>query len=69
MNKKLPKIYSKSILSGKFDFNPEEFLDKSILFDLKKKMSKEQIFDAILEKYPIMRNTISNIKRVQTRSK
>ena len=36
MNKKLSKIYSNSILLGKFDFNPEEFLDKSILFDLKK---------------------------------
>ena len=52
MNKKLSKIYSNSILLGKFDFNPEEFLDKSILFDLKKQTSKEQIFDAILEKIP-----------------
>ena len=32
-----------------FDFDPEEYLDKSLLFNLKK-TSEEKIFDAILEK-------------------
>ena len=31
------------------DFDPEEYLDKSLLFNLRK-TSKEKIFDAILEK-------------------
>ena len=39
----------KLLLSGKFDFDPEEILDKSLLFDLKK-TSEEKIFDLILEK-------------------
>ena len=47
--KKFAKNNSKSILLGKFDFDPEEFLHKSLLFNLKQ-MSEEQIFDAILEK-------------------
>ena len=34
---------------GQFGFDPEEFPDKSLLFNLKQ-TSKEQIFDAILEK-------------------
>ena len=36
MKKKIAEKNSKSILSGTFDFDPEEFLDKSLLFDLKK---------------------------------
>ena len=41
----------KSILSGTFNFNPEEYLNKSLLFDLRK-TSEENIFDAIIEKLP-----------------
>ena len=40
---------SKLLLSWKFDFDPEEILDKSLLFDLKK-TSEDKIFDSILEK-------------------
>ena len=65
--KKLAKNNSKSKLSGKFDFNPEEFLDKSLLFNLKQ-TSEEQIFDTILEKYTIMTNILCNIESVRTRS-
>ena len=42
---------SKLLLSGKFDFDLEEILNKSLLFDLKK-ASEEKIFDSILEKIP-----------------
>ena len=37
IEKKMAKKNSKSILSGTFDFDPEEYLDKSLLFDLKDK--------------------------------
>ena len=33
---------SKLLLSGKFDFDPEEILDKLLLFDLKKKTRKDK---------------------------
>ena len=36
---------------GTFDFDPEEYLHKSLLFDLKK-ASEEKIFDVILERIP-----------------
>ena len=42
---------SKLLLLGKFDFDPEEILYKSFLFDLKK-TSEDKIFDSILEKIP-----------------
>ena len=51
MRKKWQKKNSKSILLSTFDFDPEEYLDKSLLFDLKK-ISKEKISNAILEKIP-----------------
>ena len=46
---------SKLLLSGKFDFHPEEILDKSLLFNLKK-TRKDKIFDSILEKIPDKNN-------------
>ena len=46
---------SKLLLSGKFDFDPEEILDKSLLFNLKK-TRKDEIFDSILEKIPDKNN-------------
>ena len=46
---KMVENNSKLLLSGKFDFDPEEILDKLLLFDLKK-TSENKIFDAILEK-------------------
>ena len=48
---KMAKNNSKSLLSGKCDFDSEEILDKLLLFDLKK-TSEEKIFDLILEKIP-----------------
>ena len=39
------------IISKTFDFDPEDYLDKSLLFDLKKS-SVEIFFDAIIEKLP-----------------
>ena len=36
LEKKIAEKNSKSILSGTFDFDPEYYLDKSLLFDLKK---------------------------------
>ena len=41
----------KLLLSTRFDFDPEEILDKFLLFNLKKR-SEEKIFDLILEKIP-----------------
>ena len=38
---------SKLLLSGKFDFDPKEILDKSILFGLNK-TSEDEIFNSIL---------------------
>ena len=48
-NKNKVENNSKLLLSGKFDFDPQEILDKSLLFDLKK-TSGEKIFGLILEK-------------------
>ena len=36
---KMAENNSKLLLSGKFDFDPKEILDKSLLFDLKKKIN------------------------------
>ena len=49
--KKIAKNNSKAILSHTFDLNPEDYLEKSLLFNLKK-TSKEKLFDAIIEKIP-----------------
>ena len=49
---KMAENSSKLLLSRKFDFNPEEILDKSLLFELEKKTSADKIFDSILEKIP-----------------
>ena len=47
----MAKNNSAKILAKNFDFDPQECLVKSFLFDLKK-TSEEQIFEAILEKIP-----------------
>ena len=49
LKQQMGKKNSKAILSKTFDFDPEEYLDKSLLFHLKK-TSEEKIFDSILEK-------------------
>ena len=41
----------KIVVTWKFDLDPKEILDESLLFDLKK-TSEEKIFDSILEKIP-----------------
>ena len=51
IEQQMGKKNSKGILSKTFDFDPAEYLDKSLLFDLKK-TSEEKIFDSILEKIP-----------------
>ena len=38
----MAKNKSKLFLSGKFDFDPEEILDKSLSFDSKKKQVKKK---------------------------
>ena len=48
---KMVENNSKLLFSGKFDFDPEEILHKSLLFDLKK-TSEDKIFDSILDKIP-----------------
>ena len=48
---KTSKNNSAEILAKNVNFDPQQDLDKSLLFDLKK-ASKEQIFDTILEKIP-----------------
>ena len=47
----MTKKNSKSILSGTFDFDPEQYLHKLLLFNLKNP-SEENFFDAISEKWP-----------------
>ena len=60
---KIAENDSKLLLQGKFDFDPEEMLDKLLLFDLKK-TSENKVFDAILEKIPEkMISIISNIEK------
>ena len=51
LEQQMAKKNSKAILSKTFDFDPEKYLDKSLLFDLKK-TSEDKIFDSILEKIP-----------------
>ena len=46
---RMAKKNSNAILSKTFDFDPQEYLDKSLLFDLKK-TSEENFLDSILEK-------------------
>ena len=48
---KLAKKNLQAIISKTFDFNPEDYLEKSLLFDLKK-TSEEKFFDVIIEKLP-----------------
>ena len=48
---KMMENNSKLLLSGKFDFDPKEILDQSLLFHLKK-TSEDKIFDSILKKIP-----------------
>ena len=48
---KMAEKNSKLLLWGKFDFDPEEILDKLLLFDVKK-TSEDKMFDSILEKIP-----------------
>ena len=48
---KMGENNSKLLLSGKFNFDPEEIFDKSLLSDLKK-TSKDKIFELILKKIP-----------------
>ena len=64
IEKKMAKKNSKSILSGTFDFDPEEYLKKLLLFDLKN-TSQEKIFDAIIKKLPILTHITSNIAMEQ----
>ena len=52
---KMVENNSKFLLSGKFDFDPEEILDKLLLFNLKI-TSEEKKFDSILEKIPDKNN-------------
>ena len=48
---KMARNKSAKILAKNIDFGPQQYLDTSLLFDLKK-TSEEQIFEAILEKIP-----------------
>ena len=50
LKQKMAKNNSKLLSSGKFDFDPKNFLDNSLLFTLKE-TSEEKIFDFILKKY------------------
>ena len=47
----MAKNNSKAIISGTFDFDPEDYLIKSLLFDLKK-TREEKILHTTIEKIP-----------------
>ena len=51
IERKMAKSNSKATISDTFGFDPEDYLDKSLLFDLKK-TSEEKIFDSIIEEIP-----------------
>ena len=62
---------SKLLLSGKFDFDPEEILDKSLLLKLKKKKKKKNAKMKYLIQYSKKYQTktifiISNIEKERT---
>ena len=59
---------SKSILSSTFDFNQDNCLDASLLFD-QKKTSEEKFFNVILEKYQIMTRVILIIEKEEILNK
>ena len=59
---KMAENNSKLLLSGKFDFDPEEILDKLLLFSLKK-ISKDRIFDSIKKYQTKTISTILNIEK------
>ena len=59
----MAKKNSKAILSKTFDFDPEEYLDKYLLFDLEK-ISEEKHFDSVLEKYRTMTRITLKIVKV-----
>ena len=42
---------SRLLLSGKFDFDPKEILDKSLLFDLQKTSEEKKFLIRYLKKY------------------
>ena len=42
---------SRLLLSGKFDFDPKEILDKSLLFDLQKTSEEKNFLIRYLKKY------------------
>ena len=62
---KMAENNSKLLLSGKFDFDPEEILDKLLLFSLKK-ISKDRIFDSIKKYQTKTISTILNIEKEWT---
>ena len=62
---KMAENNSKLLLSGKFDFDPEEILDKLLLFSLKK-ISKDRIFDSIKKYQTKTISTILNIEKERT---
>ena len=65
IERKMAKNHSKAIISGTSDFDPEDYLIKSLLFDLKK-TREEKILHATTEKYLTTINITSSIEREQT---
>ena len=45
IEKKMAKQNSKSVLSVTFNFDPEEYLNKSLLFDLKKQVKENFLME------------------------
>ena len=65
---KMVKNNSSNILAKNFDFDPQEYRDKSLLFDLKK-TSEEQILRRYWKKYLMTTNILLNIEMEQIPSK
>lgn len=62
------KNNSANILAKNFDFDTQEYRDKSLLFDLKK-TSEEQILRRYWKKYLMTTNILLNIEMEQIPSK
>ena len=45
--KRMVENNAKLLLSGKFDFHPKEILNKSLLFDLKKRSEKKYLIESL----------------------
>ena len=55
---RMAKKNSNAILSKTFDFDPQEYLDKSLLFDLKRQVRKKFLIQSLKKYWTLTRITL-----------